>query len=99
MTRLFLKIPTAIRSIIMLALAFGSFLLMREKENLTLDEKALEEYIQSILSPEEDSTEQSFFEDENDIFKYAGSGDGEVGRAYLMNETAVRNFVKDLNKK
>ncbi len=36
MTRLFLKIPTAIRSIIMLALAFGSFLLMREKENLTL---------------------------------------------------------------
>ena len=69
-----------------------------KKENLTLDEKALEEYIQSVLSPEEDSTEQSFFEDEKDIFKYAGSGDGEVGRAYLMNETAVRNFVKDLNK-
>lgn len=70
-----------------------------KKENLNLDEKALEEYIQSVLSPVEDSTEQSFFEDENDIFKYAGSGDAEVGRAYLMNETAVRNFIKELNKK
>ena len=70
-----------------------------KKENLALDENALEEYIQSILSPEEESTEQSFFVDEKDIFKYAGSGDGEVGRAYLMHETAVREFVKDLNKK
>ena len=69
-----------------------------EKENLTLDEKALKEYVQSILSPEEESTEQSFFENENDIFKYAGSGDATVGRAYLMNETAIREFVKVLNK-
>jgi FKBP-type peptidyl-prolyl cis-trans isomerase (trigger factor) len=70
-----------------------------EKENLTLDEEALKEYVQSILSPEEGSTEKSFFEDEVDIYKYAGSGDAAVGRKYLMHETAIREFIKDLNKK
>lgn len=70
-----------------------------KKENLTLDEEALEEYIQSILSPEDEKeTEESFFEDETDIFKYAGSGDAAVGREYLMNETAIKNLVVEMNK-
>ena len=69
-----------------------------EKENLTLDEEALKEYVQSILSPAEGSTETSFFEDEVDIYKYAGSGDAAVGRKYLMHETALREFVKGLNQ-
>ena len=39
-----------------------------------------------------------FFEDEVDIYKYAGSGDAAVGRKYLMHETALREFIKNLNQ-
>lgn len=67
-----------------------------KNDKLALDEEELEEYVQSILQTEEDeTTTSSFFTSKADIFKYAGSGNKEVGEQYLLNEIAVKDLIEE----
>lgn len=65
-----------------------TFAAVAEKNQLPMDNAAHEEYVQKIIS-----VNSSYFPDAESIHKYAGAGDAEAGKAYLMNQTAVRNFV------
>ncbi len=59
---------------------------------LTVDEKEREEYVSSIMSVAE---ENSFFSEEDNIYRMIGVGNVECGKEYLLNQNAVRDYVMD----
>jgi len=60
---------------------------MVESDGLSYDEEGHNEYIKSILAINKS------FSDEDSIYQYTGLGDSEAGKAYLMNQRAVRDSI------
>lgn len=61
-----------------------------KSKGIHIDEAEHEEYIQLILAS------NSAFKSESDIYEYIGMGNEEVGKAYLINENAVVEYVEEL---
>lgn len=59
---------------------------------LTVDDKEREEYVTAIMGAAE---ENSFFSKEDNIYKMIGVGNVDAGKAYLLNQNAVRDYVMD----
>lgn len=60
-------------------------------KSLTLDEEAHKEYIKEVLSA---SSGQFVIEEE--IYQYVGAGVEEAGKAYMLNESAVLEHIKEV---
>lgn len=58
-----------------------------KNEKLSLDEKALKEYLLTIFSDE--ATE----EDYENYYMYVGAGSAEAGKNYIINENVVKEFM------
>lgn len=76
---------TALESQIKSELIFANVV---EEQNLKLDEKGHEEYVQKIIA-----VNSSYFPDAESIHKYAGAGDAVAGEEYLKTQTAVRDYM------
>lgn len=63
------------------------FAAMVEHDNLTVDEAEHEEFVQKVTTANSD-----YFPDADSVHKYAGAGDAEAGEAYMLNQTAVREY-------
>ena len=62
---------------------------------LKLDEKERDEYIASIKATASSAEGNSFFAKEDNIYKMIGVGNIEAGKAYLLNQNAVRDYVME----
>ena len=62
---------------------------------LKLDEKERDEYIASIKATASSAEGNSFFAKEDNIYKMIGVGNVEAGKAYLLNQNAVRDYVME----
>lgn len=59
-----------------------------EDQNLKLDDKAHQEYVDKITA-----VNSTYFPDAESIHKYAGAGDAKAGEHYLKTQTAVREYM------
>ncbi len=59
-----------------------------KKDGLKLDEKANEEYVKKIIS-----ANSKAFPNEEAVYEYTSLGNAESGKAYLMNQRAVRESM------
>ena len=62
---------------------------------MKLDEKERDEYIASIKATASSAEGNSFFAKEDNIYKMIGVGNVEAGKAYLLNQNAVRDYVME----
>ncbi|MBQ8627465.1 MAG: FKBP-type peptidyl-prolyl cis-trans isomerase [Agathobacter sp.] len=58
-----------------------------KSKNLTTDEKELEEFVEEVLDA------NSSFKSEEDVYNAVSYGNPEVGRVYIMNEFAVKQYI------
>lgn len=56
-------------------------------KSLTMDEKKLDEFVEEVLDV------NSSFKSEEDVYNAVSYGNPEVGREYIMNEFAVKEFI------
>lgn len=61
-----------------------------KNNEIVLDEAEHEAYIQSVMDVNGD-----VFPDAESIYKRVGAGDAEAGKAYLMNQNAVRDYMTE----
>lgn len=62
---------------------------------LTPDENDLKEYVEMITSAASSSGGNSFYGKEENIYKMLGVGNIEAGKAYYLNQSAVRDYVME----
>ena len=60
---------------------------MIKSKNIKTDESALKAYVDDVLKI------NSTFKDADSIYKFAGVGDVEAGKEYLLNELALRDYI------
>ena len=60
---------------------------------LTVDEEALKTYVAEVMKNAGSAEGNSFFAIEDNIYKMLGVGNVKCGRAYYLNQEAVRNYV------
>ena len=64
------------------------FAAIAQENDLKLDEKAHNEYIETVIA-----VNTTVFPDAASIYKYAGAGDGAVGELYMKNQSSVREYI------
>ena len=64
-------------------------------EKLKTDKDALSEYVDAVIASASTSTGNTFFTEEENIYKMLGVGNAEVGKAYFLNQDAVRDYVME----
>ena len=60
---------------------------------LKVDEKELADYVATIKEAASKEGANSFYAKEENIYKVLGAGNLEEGKAYFLNQDAVRNYV------
>lgn len=61
--------------------------------SLSTDEKALKDYIDTIIETAGSSEGNPFFAKEENIYKMLGVGNVDAGKAYFLNQESVRDYV------
>ena len=62
---------------------------------LQVDEKELEEYVAAVKETANSSNGNTFFAKEENIYKMIGVGNENAGKAYFLNQDAVRDYVME----
>lgn len=62
-------------------------------ESLKVDEKDLEEYVDSIIKTASSEGGNSFFAKEDNIYKMIGVGNVDCGKEYYLNQGAVHDYM------
>ena len=60
---------------------------------LKVDEKALADYVKTIIAASDADGANKFFAKEENIYKMLGVGNVTEGKEYFLNQDAVRNYV------
>lgn len=66
-----------------------------KEASLKIDDKEREEYVNKIMSAASTEGGNSFFATEANIYKMIGVGNVECGKAYLVNQNAVRDYIME----
>ena len=61
--------------------------------NLTVDEEELKEYVETVMTTAGSLEGNKFFAIEDNIYKMLGVGNVKSGKAYYLNQEAVRDYV------
>lgn len=81
---------TALQSQIKAELVFEAIV---KDAGLTVDEELLADYVQTIIDASSEDGGNTYFTKEENIYKMLGVGNVDAGRAYYLNQDAVRSFV------
>lgn len=63
--------------------------------SLQTDDKVLAEYVEEIKKTANSENGNKFFVEEDNIYKMLGVGNVDAGKAYYLNQDAVRNYVME----
>ena len=72
------------------------FAAIAEGENLDLDEEAFDKYVDSVIEVAKGESGNTFFAKEENVWKLQGCGNAKIGKAFWLNQTAVREYLMDL---
>ncbi len=62
---------------------------------LKVDEKAMKEYVTTVMQTAGSAQGNAFFAIEDNVYKMLGVGNVECGKAYYLNQNAVRDYVTE----
>lgn len=83
---------TALENQIKAELVFAAIV---KEEKLKTDEAVLADYVSSVQGTAGTSEGNTFFTEEANIYKMLGVGNEDAGKAYFLNQNAVRDFVME----
>ena len=63
--------------------------------SLQTEDKVLAEYVEEIKKTANSENGNKFFVEEENIYKMLGVGNVDAGKAYYLNQDAVRNYVME----